>query len=159
MTSRTFTTRWLFCPEAIAFERLLALGIRRTSVGQLSGASCWEVVIHRDEHEGQAVVAIPLSRWGRAITENMALMASTPDAVILNTRQNHFEVSFGFDPTFDRQKETGPACATVKFCCRLEQRKVARGADVCADPFFIVQRAGSWWFGSLLEEHSVGVVR
>ena len=115
MTSRTFTTRWLFCPEAIAFERLLALGIRRTSVGQLSGASGWEVVIHRDEHEGQAVVAIPLSRWGRAITENMALMASTPDAVILNTRQNHFEVSFGFDPTFDRQKETGPACATVKF--------------------------------------------
>jgi hypothetical protein len=89
----------------------------------------------------------------------MALMASASDAVILNTRQNHFEVSFGFDPTLDRQKETGPACATVEFCCRLEERKVARGADVCADPFFIVQRAGSWWFGSLLEEHSVCVAR
>ena len=89
----------------------------------------------------------------------MALMASAPDTVILDTGQDQLEVSLGVDPTFDGRREAGPAGAAVEFCCRLEQRKVARGADVGADSFFVVQRAGAWWFGRLLEEHSVGVVR
>ena len=132
---------------------------RTTLAAQPSGAWWREVLLRRDELECQAVVAVPLSSWGRTITKDMALMASAPDAVILDARQNQLEVSLGADPFLDRGKEAGPARAAVEFCRRLEQRKVARRADVRADSFFIVQRAGAGWFGRLLEEHSVGVVR
>lgn len=119
----------------------------------------WQVFVGRNKAEGDAVVAIPLAGWGRAVVEHVTLMSTAPSTVILNTWQDEFEVSLGLYAICDRVKETWPPCAAVKLGGRFEEWEVARGADVGARPFLIVERACSCWFGRLFEEHTIRLVR
>src|SRR3989338_7256604 len=63
----------------------------------------------RDEPECQPVVAVALAGWSGSVIEDMALMATTPGAVIFGTRQDQLEVSLGGDPAADGFEKTRPA--------------------------------------------------
>jgi hypothetical protein len=52
----------------------------------------------RDEIQRNAVVTPPLSGRGRPIVEHVALVAAATDAVVLGSRDDQLEISFGFQP-------------------------------------------------------------
>jgi hypothetical protein len=89
----------------------------------------------------------------------MALMAATPNTVILGARNDELPVSFGLQSTFDRRKKTRPAGTALILCARIEQWQVTRRADVVAGPGFIIQRATVRTLSRLVEQDCIAVPR
>lgn len=74
-----------------------------------------DVLLERDELQGDAVVAPAFMTGRRPVVEPMPLMTTAFDTVVLSAGNNDLEIQFGREMPRNTREETGPACSAVVF--------------------------------------------
>jgi hypothetical protein len=106
----------------------LAFGLDSSLTGRLFAG----MKIERD-----AVHAIALPGWRRAVVEDMAEMTAAAAAVDLGAGHEKAAVGLGFDRTIERRLEAWPSGSAVELGVRGEKRLAAAGAMVNAGPYWL----------------------
>src|SRR5690554_5105256 len=109
----------------------------------------------RLEAQRQAVVAPAFAGGGRAVVEDVAVVAAAARAMVFGARPQQLEVALGAESVGQMRVEAGPAGTAVELHVGREQRQVAAGAVIGAGTLLVVERTGERCLGAFTAQDAV----